>query len=143
MHFSLPLSPFAPENPFLRDGFNRYRYRPVPLRHMLILFQEHFSCRNRLTIWGGGESMTPSLGKSLGQPLQGTGLHDPLLGRQTCSKSTFFHKRVDQTCPRGADISRVVPFQNGGKRARILVVSTSSPPPPDSLNDSQVQVDIA
>ena len=71
---------------------------------------------------GGKDSTIPSPRMSPENPLQSTGRHDPLHGRQTCSESNFFHKFVGQTCPReGEDL--FVPSYRGQDDIISYIVS--------------------
>ena len=56
--------------------------------------------KSRSTNGEGGDTASPSPGRSPKQPLPGIGLHDPLHGRQACPESNSFHQRVRQICPR-------------------------------------------
>ena len=66
------------------------------------------------TIGRGGDTTIPSPGRSLKQPLPGTGLHDRLHGRQACSEFNSFHQGVGQICP-GRGYFRAVSSQEGTK----------------------------
>ena len=50
--------------------------------------------------WGGGDKTNPSPGRSPKQPLPGTGLYDPLYGRQAYPEFNSFHQEVGQISPR-------------------------------------------
>ena len=52
------------------------------------------------TIGEGGDTTIVSPERSPKQPLPGTGLHDPLHGRQACPESIAFDQEVGQICPR-------------------------------------------
>ena len=73
------------------------------------------------TIGEGGETTISSPGRPPKQPLPGTGLHDPLHGRQACPTSHSTRRLVKYVPSRG--YIRAVSSQNGNK----LV---TSPPPP-------------
>ena len=75
---------------------------------------------------GRGDSTIPPTGISPEHPLQGTGLHDPLHGRQACSESNSLHKGVGQICPREKLFSGGPPL----RRKQICNI----PPLPASVN---------
>ena len=52
------------------------------------------------TIEGGRDTTIPFPWRSPKRSLLGTGLHDPLHGRQVCPESNTFHQGVGQTSPR-------------------------------------------
>ena len=86
---------------------------------------EHTSCS---TIGEGGDTTTPSPGRSPKHPLPGIGLHDPLHGRQACPEFNSFHQGVGQICPRSGLFSCC----SLSKRGQICYI----PSPPQSLNGS-------
>ena len=78
----------------------------------------------RLGRWGDLAILSPGISPE--QPLQETGLHDPLHGRQACSESNSFHilvGLVKYVPSRG--YCRVVPSQNGDKSPRHLLNDSS------------------
>ena len=79
----------------------------------------HLMKSSKIGEGGGSAGSVPGMPTEL--PLQETGLHDLLHGRQAWSRLNSFHKRGGQIiCPREGNF-RAVPSQNGGESRMSLL----------------------
>ena len=82
-------------HPKTEGGYIRYLYRPSGLTH------GHNPPQTRGSTFGeGGDTTISSPRRSPKQPLPRMRQHDPLHGRQACSKFIAFEQGVGQICPR-------------------------------------------